>query len=174
MFDKFVPDIYAKSIYSINYEKLKSSGIKCMIYDLDNTLTPIDLSSPTKELKNLFARLKTMGFKLMILSNSGRHRVEPFKSGLGIDAGASSKKPKKDKYEKIMKNYNFKTSEIAMVGDQLITDIYGANRMDITSILVNPMGDKDFFVSIFNRMAERYIFSSLTKKDLFKRGRYYD
>ena len=40
MFDKFVPDIYAKSIFLINYKKLRKSGIKCLLFDLNNTIAP--------------------------------------------------------------------------------------------------------------------------------------
>ncbi len=174
MFDKFVPDIYQKSIYKIDYEKLKTSGIKCIIFDLDNTISPTTLDKPTKMLKNHFVKIKQMGFKCIILSNSGKKRVEPFKNGLAVDAGAGAKKPKDKKYLKIMDNYKFNQNEIAAVGDQLLTDIYAANKLGLTSILVNQMGAKDFFNSFFNRMVERIIFKFLSKKDLFCKGRYYD
>lgn len=174
MFEIFVPDMYQKSIYTIDYNKLKTSGIKCIIFDLDNTISPTTLSKPTKKLKVFFTKLKHMGFKCIILSNSGKKRVEPFKNELAVDAGASSKKPRKDKYLKIMENYKFSPSEIAAVGDQLLTDIYGANKLGLTSVLVNQMGAKDFFNSTFNRMMEKIIFRFLKSKDLFCRGRYYD
>ena len=174
MFDKFVPDIYQKSIYTIDYNKLKCAGIKCIIFDLDNTLSPTTLSKPTKRLKAFITKLKQMGFKCIILSNSGKRRVEPFKNELAIDAAPSAKKPSKKKYMKIMGNYKFVPDEIAAVGDQLLTDIYGANRLGFTSILVNQMGAKDFFNSTFNRMMEKIIFRFLKSKDLFCRGRYYD
>lgn len=174
MFSKFLPDIYQKSIYKINYDKLKSSGIKCLAFDLDNTISPITLSKPTKRLKSLFTRLKNMGFKCVILSNSNKKRVEPFKSGLAVDSGYSSRKPSNKKYIKLMNNYNYAPDEIAMIGDQLLTDVYGANKMGFTSILVNPMGQKDFVVSIFNRFIEKIIFRTFRKRDLFTRGKYYD
>ena len=174
MFDKFVPDIYQKSIYTINYNKLKTSGIKCIIFDLDNTISPVTMSNSTKRLKNLFFKLKTMGFKCIILSNSGKKRVEPFKNELALDSGYSSRKPNNKKYIKIMNSYNFVPNEIAAVGDQLLTDVYGANKMGFTSILVNPLGAKDFIVSIFNRAIEKIIFTIFTRKDVFVRGRYYE
>ena len=69
MFDKFVPDIYQKSIYTIDYEKLKKSKIKCLIFDLENTIAPNNLKKPNKKLKDLFEELKDMGFKIIIVSN---------------------------------------------------------------------------------------------------------
>ncbi len=174
MFNKFLPDIYQKSIYKINYDKLKNAGIKCLIFDLDNTITPVTLDKPTKRLKELFIKLKQMGFKCIILSNSGKRRVEPFKNELTVDSGFSCRKPSNKKYIKIMNNYNYVPDEIAAIGDQLLTDIYGANKMGFTSILVNQMGRKDFVVSLFNRFIEKIIFRTFRKRDLFLRGKYYD
>lgn len=174
MFDKFVPDMYQKSIYTINYKKLKKMGIKCLLFDLDNTLVPTSLNKPNKKVKMLFYDLKSMGFKLIIISNSPKSRVEPFKNELQVDSAAFALKPRKDKYLKIINTYGFKPDEIAAIGDQLVTDIYGANRMEITSILINPMSEKDFFATSFNRFFEKVIFKYLTRKELFVRGKYYE
>lgn len=174
MFSKFIPDIYSKSVYKINYEKLRNSGIKCLVFDLDNTITPVTLNKPTKRLKDLFTKLKSMGFKCVILSNSKKKRLEAFKNELALDSGYSARKPSNKKYIKIMNNYNYVPDEIACIGDQLLTDVYGANRMGFTSILVNPIGKKDLVVSIFNRFIEKIIFRSFRKRDLFIRGKYYD
>ena len=174
MFDKFVPDIYKKSVYTIDYVKLKKNNIKCLLFDLDNTIVSSNIKKPNKKVKDLFIYLNEMGFKVIIISNSPRQRVEPFKIGLNVDAAAFALKPKKDKYLKIMDVYNFKSNEIACIGDQLLTDVFGANRLKMTSILVNPISKKDVFTTRFNRILEKIIFKKLVKKDLFKRGEYYD
>ena len=103
MFNKFVPDIYQKSIYDIDYKKLKKNGIKCIIFDLDNTLSPVNIKSPTKKIKDLMEDLKNMKFKLLIVSNATKKRVEPFKDILCIDSSYLSFKPFKRKYLKILK-----------------------------------------------------------------------
>lgn len=171
--DLFVPDLYQKSIYTINYKKLKKRGIKCLLFDLDNTLVPYSGDVPTAELKDLFARISDE-FKLIIMSNSGKTRLTPFKEQLNIDVAYSSMKPLKRKYKKIMNLYNFKDTEIAAVGDQLITDIFGANRNGITSILVNPVGGNEPFRTRFNRFFERRIYKRLNKKGIIEKGKYYD
>jgi len=174
MFDKFVPDIYEKSIYTIDYKKLKKRGIKCLIFDLENTIAPTNLKKPNKKLKDLFEELKDMKFKLIILSNETKKRVEPFKDILGVDSAYLSFKPMKKKYKKILKIYNFKDTEIACIGDQLVTDILGANRMDFTSILVNPISTNEFVTTRISRFFENIIIKYLTKGKLLKRGKYYD
>ena len=92
MVEKFMPDIYQKSIYYINYDKLYKKGVRCIIFDLDNTITPSYIKEPTKRLKKLFEELKDKGFKLIIMSNSPKYRIEPFKTYLGVDACAFSLK----------------------------------------------------------------------------------
>ena len=66
--EKFYPDVYQKSIYTINYEKLKENGIKCLLFDLDNTCVPYVDKLPSKKLKNLFEDLQDLGFKIIIFS----------------------------------------------------------------------------------------------------------
>lgn len=170
----FLPDIYTQSIFSINYENLKNAGIKIILFDLDNTISPINAESPSKKVKDLFEDIKRIGLKPVILSNSGKKRVQPFKEGLFVDAACSSLKPLKGKYKKILDIYNVKASEVAAVGDQLLTDILGANRMKFTSILVNPISTNDFNRTKLNRIFENMIIKHYTKRGVFKKGEYYE
>lgn len=172
--DILVPDVYAKSIYAINYKKLKKNGIKCLLIDLDNTIAPINVNEPDRSVKDLFNELQSMGFKLIILSNSPKNRVRPFKEQLNVDSAYSSNKPFSKKYRKIMKMYNFKDTEIAAIGDQLFTDILGANKIGITSILLNPMSNLDYFWTKVNRYFEKKVYKYFEKRDILIRGKYYE
>ena len=171
--DKFIPDIYQKNIYDINYENLKKKGIKCLLFDLDNTIVPVKSDVPNKKIKEFFAYLEN-DFKVIIISNSNKKRLIHFKEGLNIDVACQARKPLKKKYIKIMKLYKFKEHEIAAIGDQLLTDILGANRMGITSILINPIGDYEKFGTKINRFIEGFIKSYLKKKKILVKGEYYD
>ena len=171
--DNFVPDIYQKNIYDIDYNKLKKIGIKCLLFDLDNTLVPVKTNEPNKKVKELFNTLEN-DFKIIILSNSNKKRLIPFKDILNVDVSASSKKPFKKKYLKIMKIYQFKEFEIAAIGDQLLTDIYGANRVGITSILINPIGEYEKFCTKINRFFERIVYFILKKKNILEKGNFYE
>ena len=132
------------------------------------------MKKPTKRLKKLFDELRDKGFKVIIMSNSPKHRIEPFKTYLNVDACAFSLKPRKNKYERIMEKFKYKHTEVAAVGDQLLTDIYGANKLDLTSILVNPLTDHDFTITLINRIIEKFIYDRLDKKELFMKGQYYE
>ena len=106
--EKYIPDIYQKSIYTINYDTLYNRGIRCLLIDLDNTIVPITMKKPNKKVKELFDDLKTKGFKVIIFSNSPKSRVKPFKDELDVDCCAFALKPFKFKYNTIIcLNINF-------------------------------------------------------------------
>ena len=171
--DMFIPDIYQKSIYTIDYKKLKKNGIKCLLFDLDNTIAPYKVIEPDQKVKALFASLEK-DFKVIIISNSNKNRLRPFKEKLNVDVAFSSKKPFKTKYKKILELYNFKIDEVACIGDQLLTDILGANRMGFTSILVNRIAKYETIFTRFNRFFEKFILKSLAKKRILVSGEYFD
>ena len=171
--DIFIPDVYQKSIYTINYKKLKKNGIKCLLFDLDNTIAPYKVNEPDVKVKELFARLEE-DFKVIIISNSPKNRIRPFKEKLNVDCAYSSRKPFKTKYKKILEIYNFEIDEVACIGDQILTDILGANRMGFTSILVNRVAKYETIFTRFNRFFEKFILKKLDKKNLLVMGEYYD
>ena len=76
--EEYLPDIYQKSIYTINYSKLFNRGIKCLLFDLDNTLVPPYSNELSQKAKNLFISLKQKGFKIIIFTNSPQIRLKGF------------------------------------------------------------------------------------------------
>ena len=174
MLEKFVPDKYYKSIFEVNYKSLKKIGIKCLIFGLNNTLVPEGVNMPDKKIKDFMEDLKDMGFEIIIVSNQPKKSVVPFKEGLCVDSAYLSMKPFKFKYKKILKLFNYNNCDVACIGSNFLFDIYGANRMDFTSILVNPVSIDEYAVTKLTRKIENIIVDKLTKKDLFKRGRYYE
>ena len=172
--EKYIPDIYQKSIYTINYDILYNRGIRCLLIDLDNTIVPITMKKHNKKIKELFDDLKTKGFKIIIFSNSPKKRVKPFKDELDVDCCAIAMKPFKRKYMKILDEYKLNVTSVACIGDQLLTDIKGGNNVGITTILVNPIGTKERLTTRINRHFERKILKKLRDNDLFTKGKYYE
>ena len=173
MMENFIPDMYVQSIYKIDYKKLKKQNIKCLLFDLDNTIAPYAEHVPSSDVKELFHALEN-DFKVIIFSNSGKKRLRPFKENLNVDVAYSSHKPFKKKYLKIMKIYGFKPEEMACIGDQLMTDIWGANKRGCFSILVNSIGTYEPIWTKFNRFFERIILRRFAKKGILEKGVYYD
>ena len=168
---KLIPNIYNKSIYTIDYNKLKKDNINCLLYDLDNTCLPYPEKVPTKELIELFAKLKKMGFRVIIFSNTTPRRLEQLTS-LNVEVHGLSKKPFKKGFLDIINTYKYKKEEICIIGDQLFTDILGGNRIGIKTILVDPMGPHDFIFTKITRMIENIIFKRMKNKNILIKGVY--
>ena len=101
-------------------------------------------------------------------------RLKPFKDELEVDCAFSCKKPMRKKYDLILKEYKYSVSEVAMVGDNIVTDILGGNKVGITTILVNPISNKEVFAARISRVIEGMIIDKLTKRELFMKGKYYE
>lgn len=172
--DNFIPDMYQKSIYHIDYDKLKEDGIKCLLFDLDNTCVPFKDKEPNKKLRDLFETLKDMDFKVIIYSNATKKRLTPFKNVLGVDCSASSRKPSTNKMLKIIKLFNYNLSDVAIIGDQLYTDILCGNKVGIKTILVNPMSKDDLIFTKMFRFLEKGKFKKFAKMGILKKGKYYE
>ncbi len=172
--DKYVPDMYQKSIYDINYDQLFSRGIRCLLFDLDNTLVPVDEKTPSDSVKKLFDELKNKGFKIIIFTNSPSKRARPFKDILEVDCCPFACKPFARKFLSVIKVYNLKFSEVAIIGDSMMDDIYGGNNVGITTILIERLKPKEFFIASLKRKRERKIMKKLRDNNLFTKGNYYE
>lgn len=164
MIKRFLPKIYKESIFTINYKKLKKQGIKCLLFDLDNTISPAKEEVLCNKTKKLFNSLKK-DFKIVLFSNNFPKRVEKFSSFYSVDCACLSLKPFTYKYKYILKKYGFKSSEVAAIGDQLLTDVQGGNKMKITTILVEPISKIDERETYLNRKIEKLIFERFEKKN---------
>ena len=173
MMEKYIPDIYQENIYKINYDSLILRGIKCIIFDLDNTLVPIKEKLPTEDNINLFKELKNKGFKLYLASNSIKRRVKPFKEELKVDYVYKAKKPDTEKLNELITKSKFEIDEIALIGDSMIDDVVCGNTIGITTILVDQISRREFPFARLRRIKEHRIQKKLRDKDLFVKGRYY-
>lgn len=165
--NKYLPDMYVKDVFSINYEKLKKLGIKLLLFDFDNTL----ISKNTNlDLKDFFNKL-SLEFKIIIISNTlHRNKLNNFSTLYNLKYIYASCKPLNIGFKKIKKYFNIESNKTCMIGDQLITDIYGGNRNNYYTILVDPFENKELIFTKINRLLENKIF----KKNNTKRGEYYD
>jgi HAD superfamily phosphatase (TIGR01668 family) len=169
----YKPTMYKKNIFEIDYDKLKKNGIKCLVFDLDNTLGLIDEKECPKEAKKLLKKLKK-DFTIYISSNNTRKRILPYIEDLEIEGESFSLKPLPKGLIRIRKRCGFKKNEMAMIGDQMVTDILSGNLYGITTILVDPLGVKDLKITGLNRKIENFIVKNYSKKGIFKKGSYYE
>ena len=151
------PNLYLKNVKEIKYEMLKNNGIKGLILDVDNTLLDY-YKNMLDGLENWCEAMKEKGIKFCIASNSNnRDKVDNISKKLGIPYIFFAKKPLKGGLNKAARLMQIKNEEVAVVGDQIFTDVLGANRCKMFSILVDPINEKDMFVTIIKRPIENLI-----------------
>ena len=169
---KYLPDMYKKNIFDINYDKLKKKGIKCLIFDLDNTLALIDSAKVESKVKELITKLKK-DFLVIIVSNSPKRRVDKFSKDLEVDSYPFALKPTIRTLKKIKSKYNLDSKGIAIIGDQFMTDMGYGYKGHITKIFVDPLATKDLKITNINRYLEEKIMSKYSKKNLFMKVKYF-
>lgn len=168
MIKKLIPNYYFKSIYDIPYTQLYENGIRLILTDLDNTLISYKETMPNDKLLQWKKALNDMGFEIIIVSNSRKERVTNFASSFGVKCVKFSTKPLKRGIKKAIKKMTsrkYEKNEIILLGDQLMTDIFGGNRCKINTCLIKAVDRKtDTFPTRFNRRLENYFLKRIKKK----------
>ncbi|MEK4700530.1 YqeG family HAD IIIA-type phosphatase [Solibacillus sp. FSL R7-0668] len=164
MYSFLLPNEFVTSIFEVTPEKLANLGIKGIITDLDNTLVEWDRADATEELVAWFEMMREAGIKIIIASNNNEQRVRTFAEPHGIPFIYRAKKPLGKAYYDAMVQLRLRRHEVAMLGDQLLTDVMGAKRQKIYTFLVRPVADSDGIVTKFNRFVERRVYNDLKRK----------
>lgn len=164
--DKFLPSHFVKRYEDITVEFLKAHNISAVMTDLDNTLVAFDEADADDNVLKWIQSLEASNIKLLILSNGRHERVKAFAEPHGIDYIDSARKPMLENFHKGLKLLGTKKKNTVMVGDQLMTDVLGANRVGIKSVLVIPVKEKDGWATYLNRRIERVIMKYFKKKNM--------
>lgn len=145
-----LPNHLLPSILHLTDEFLDRHEILGIIFDIDNTLVGYHIPEPTDEVKNLLAHLRERGVKLAIASNNKKSRVRRFAANLGMAAYHRSAKPLPFVLRCICKDFNLPKKNIALVGDQIFTDVWGGNWAGVQTVLVEPIDEleKNLFFRI--------------------------
>lgn len=142
----YVPDVYQKSIFSIDYEQLKKAGVKVISFDIDDTIVPIEKHNPTKAPITLFENLKKMGFEVFLMSNAKEERVKRFGEKLNAIYISRALKPDTACLEAIRKAYSDKNGvdvtpkEMAHVGNSMTRDVAVGKSFGAIACLVRDVG----------------------------------
>lgn len=155
---KLCPCQACESIYEIDLDLLKKQGKKLILLDVDNTILPWKSEKYPTELIAWVAKVKEAGMKLCILSNT-RHpaRLIRISEKLEIDYIRDKFKPSRRMYQMALERFHIRKEEAVMVGDQLFTDVLGANRTGIDAIWVKPIAYKEFAGTKISRLGERLV-----------------
>ncbi len=152
----FFPGRTSDSTYEIPFEELYEKGYRGVIFDIDNTLVPH--GAPADERAVLFfQRLRSIGFDTMLLSNNKEGRVSSFADDVESKYIYKAGKPMKKGYLRAMERMETDLSNTIFVGDQIFTDVYGANRVGILTYLVKPIDRKEEIQIVLKRRIEAVV-----------------
>lgn len=158
------PDFYCKNIKDVDIERLKENNIKGIVLDVDNTLIDLDhkLLEGAEEWCN---NLKKQDIKFCILSNSNKkEKVKKVSKKLDIPYIYFGTKPLKRGFKKASETLKLPYKELAIIGDQILTDIIGGNRCKMYTILVEPISKREIFITSIKRGLENKIIKQYVKK----------
>ena len=164
MFEFLYPKEYLKSVYDISLDKLTKLIIDTIIFDIDNTLVPYWIKEPDNKLKGFFSGLQKNGIKLGILSNSKENRSKVFCKNIKLPYVYRAKKPGTSGFYRIIDRLGSKKEKTMLVGDQIFTDVWCANKAGAYSVLVKPISKKDELLTAPKRPFEKIILKSYLKK----------
>lgn len=157
MLNLFLPNKHVSSIYDITPEMLIDEGIAGVVVDLDNTLVPWNVADATEKEKNWLNRLIDAGLQVIIFSNNDEERVKHFAEPLDIPYIYRARKPLGRSFKQATNQMGISHGQLAVIGDQLLTDILGGNYVGAYTILVVPLVESDAPITQFNRRMEGLI-----------------
>ncbi|QLK86023.1 YqeG family HAD IIIA-type phosphatase [Staphylococcus sp. 17KM0847] len=160
----FLPNQYVKDIHEIDFQMLEQRNIKGVITDLDNTLVGWDEAMPTPKVEQWFKKLDERGFKVTVVSNNNERRVKSFCQSLKVDYIFKAQKPRGKSLRKATDHMGLQRSQVVVIGDQMLTDVFGGNRSGLYTIMVVPVKNSDGLATKLNRLIERRILSHFKRK----------
>ncbi|CAG7634939.1 YqeG family HAD IIIA-type phosphatase [Paenibacillus allorhizosphaerae] len=154
MLKKLIPQQQVNSIYEIDLHALYKQGYRGIITDLDNTLVGAKAPLATPELIDWLKVVGQVGFQIVIVSNNQRERVTQFAEPLSLPFIYRAKKPTNASFRRALHIMNLKAEQTVVIGDQMLTDVLGGNRMGLYTILVQPISpiDEGFFTKVNRRL----------------------
>lgn len=170
MLELFLPKMQVNNVYELTPELLKKNLIKGIIVDLDNTLAAWNVAHPDEATIQWIEGMIKSDIKVVIFSNNNKKRVDKFVENLDVHSIPNANKPLSKQFKQAQKWLGLSEGEIAVIGDQLLTDILGGNRVGFFTILVTPLVQSDAAITTFNRQTEKLILNHFYRKGKLVRG----
>ena len=143
-----VPDLIYPALTDVTAEALRSRGITFLMMDFDNTIVPYTTDVPTEKMRAWIEAMKASGIGLCVVSNSKKPRVVTFCKMYGLDCVTHAKKPFQKGISECLARFHLRPETAALVGDQIYTDVLGANCAGLTSILVSAIDNHTIWLKL--------------------------
>jgi len=159
-----LPRIRCEALTDLSAAYLRSRGIKLLMLDFDNTIVPYVTNIPTREMEQWLKDMLSSDVKICVVSNSKRDRVKVFCKQYGIDCITHAKKPFSRGIRQCFEKYGLQPAQCAIAGDQIFTDTLGGNCAGLTSILVRPINNHNFWLKARHVLEQPFIFLARNRR----------
>ena len=159
-----LPQAMTRDITQLKPEYLNSLGIRLLMMDFDNTIVPYTTDVPTEAVLQWLEMMKRSNIQICVVSNSKRDRVKVFCAKYGIDCITHAKKPFSKGIRQCLDRYDLPAIACALVGDQIYTDVLGANGCGVFSILVQAIHNHNFWLKARHILELPFIFAAKGRK----------
>ena len=160
----FLPWVITDSITDLTPEFLQSKGIQLLMLDFDNTIVPYTTDIPTDKVADWLSKMAASSIQICVVSNSRKDRVKVFCDRQGIDCITHAKKPFPKGIRACVEKYGLPESSCALVGDQIYTDVLGANSAGVKSILVKAINNHNFWLKARHALEMPWILVSRKRR----------
>jgi HAD superfamily phosphatase (TIGR01668 family) len=143
-----LPRAIFPALTQISPDYLRRQGIRLLMLDFDNTIVPYTTSEPTPEMAAWLGAMQASGIGLCVVSNSRKPRVVTFCEKYGLDCITHAKKPFSRGIRACLARFSLEPARCALVGDQIYTDVLGANCAGLTSILVSAIDNHTIWLKL--------------------------
>ncbi len=164
MNEKYYPSLALESVTDITTDILKANNIKGLILDIDNTLVPNHVAEADDSLIDWIESMKQAGIKISIVSNASKKRVIIFNKKLKLYAVHRAFKPSVRAFNRACRLMGLDNKNVAVVGDQIFTDIYGGNSAGMFTILVKPIDKREDLLVKLKRKFEKRVLRQYAEK----------
>ena len=143
-----LPRLMLRDLTELTPELLHQKGIRLLMLDFDNTIVPYTTSVPTREMETWLKTMLASDISMCVVSNSKKDRVKIFCDRWGLDCITRSKKPFPKGIRQCLNRYGIDPSQCALAGDQIYTDVLGANGCGVYSILVKAIHNHTIWLKL--------------------------
>lgn len=144
----FLPDMILQDLTQITPELLRSRGVDTLLLDFDNTIVPYTTNEPTPEMAAWLRAMQASPVQLLVVSNSKKPRVQVFCRKYALPCITHARKPFQKGIREALRTFSLRPETTALVGDQIYTDVLGANCGGLTSILISAICNHNFLLKL--------------------------
>ncbi len=159
-----LPKVMADKLPDVTQEFLKDNRIELLMLDFDNTIVPYTTCVPTEEMAAWLRDMAKAEIAVCIVSNSHKDRVPAFCREYGLNCVTHAKKPFPKGIRQCLAQYGVAPERAALVGDQIYTDVLGANCAGVKSILVKAIDNHNFWLKARHVLELPFIFIARNRR----------